>query len=68
MAHLMTRRQESWLPKSIERWKDRALGHREEPDPTVKLLIAGAVVAGLSYLAWTYFGPDLKRYLKVHSM
>lgn len=32
------------------------------------LLITGAVVIGLGYLAWTYLGPDLKRYMKIHSM
>jgi hypothetical protein len=31
-------------------------------------LITGAVVIGLGFLAWTYLGPDLKRYMKIHSM
>jgi hypothetical protein len=43
---------------------------REENDllfPT-RWLIAGLVVAGLGVLAWSYLGPDLKRYLKIRSM
>jgi hypothetical protein len=31
-------------------------------------LIAGVAVVGLGILAWSYLGPDLKRYLKIHSM
>ena len=33
-----------------------------------KLLIAGVVVVGLGWLTWSYLGPDLKRYLKIHGM
>ena len=40
----------------------------ERGGPSAGLLIAGAVVIGLGYLTWTYLGPDLKRYLKIHSM
>jgi hypothetical protein len=32
------------------------------------VLIMGAAIIGLGYLAWTYLGPDLKRYLKIQSM
>ena len=32
------------------------------------LLIAGAVILGLGFLTWTYLGPDLRRYMKIHSM
>jgi hypothetical protein len=32
------------------------------------LLVTGAVVVGLGLLAWYYVGPDLRRYLKIHSM
>lgn len=32
------------------------------------VLIAGAAIIALGYLTWTYLGPDLKRYLKIHSM
>src|SRR5437660_1789841 len=31
-------------------------------------LIAGAVVVGLGALAWSYLGPDLRRYLKIRNM
>jgi hypothetical protein len=32
------------------------------------LIIAGAVVVGLGVVAWSYLGPDLERYRKIHSM
>ena len=41
---------------------------RPDPGPPVGLLVAGAVVIGLGVLTWTYLGPDLRRYLKIHSM
>ena len=46
-----------------------ALREWERPaGPPVGLLVAGAVVLGLGILAWTYLGPDLRRYMKIHSM
>ena len=46
-----------------------SLARRSEPvGPSPALLITGAVVIGLGFLAWTYLGPDLRRYLKIHSM
>ena len=32
------------------------------------LLIAGLTVLGLGALAWYFWGPDLRRYLKIRSM
>jgi hypothetical protein len=32
------------------------------------LLLTGLIVVGLGALAWNYFGPDLRRYLKIRSM
>ena len=56
----------SWGEELRER---TGLSRREErSDSTAALLITGAVVIGLGYLAWTYLGPDLKRYMKIHSM
>ncbi|MDR3638159.1 MAG: hypothetical protein P4L84_30425 [Isosphaeraceae bacterium] len=31
-------------------------------------LIAGLVAVGVGYLAWSYLGPDIRRYQKLHSM
>lgn len=36
--------------------------------PPVGWIVAGVVALGLGYMAWTYLGPDLRRYLKIHSM
>jgi hypothetical protein len=32
------------------------------------LVVAGLAVAGIGALAWYYFGPDLRRYIKMSSM
>ncbi|HZV07030.1 MAG TPA: hypothetical protein VE999_18250 [Gemmataceae bacterium] len=32
------------------------------------LLLAGLAVVGLGALAWYYFGPELRRYIKVSRM
>jgi hypothetical protein len=32
------------------------------------MLITGVVVVGLGILAWSYLGPDLRRYIKIHNM
>jgi hypothetical protein len=34
----------------------------------VGLLVAGVVVLGLGLMAWSYLGPDLRRYLKISNM
>jgi hypothetical protein len=32
------------------------------------LLLAGLAVLGLGVLAWSYFGPEIRRYIKVARM
>ncbi len=51
-------------------WGERTGLTESERDSgsAVKWLVAGVVVVGLGYLAWTYVGPDLRRYLKIRSM
>jgi hypothetical protein len=70
MLGLESRNQGSWLGMSADDWRERTgLARRTERgglSPAV--LIAGAAVIGLGYLAWTYLGPDLKRYMKIHNM
>ena len=59
----------SWLPSLGEEWHLPSLRRRPaHRDPSTGLLIAGVAAVGLAYLAWVYIGPDLRRYLKVHSM
>jgi hypothetical protein len=41
---------------------------QDRRQPSTGLLIAGVVVVGLGFLAWSYLGPDLRRYMKIHSM
>jgi purine-cytosine permease-like protein len=41
---------------------------RSSGGPSPALLITGAVVIGLGFLAWTYLGADLKRYIKIYNM
>jgi hypothetical protein len=69
MATLKTRRGDSWLPEAVEDWEREAQRRwKARPRPSTELLIAGVVVVGLGCLAWAYLGPDLRRYLKIHSM
>lgn len=44
------------------------LAGRDRGGVGVGWLVAGVVVVGLGALAWTYLGPDLRRYMKLHSM
>lgn len=43
-------------------WEERSRG------PSPVLLLAGLAVVGLGLFSWYYLGPDLKRYLKIHTM
>ena len=55
----LTSLERRYLPR---RW------HPERKGPPVGVIVAGVVVVGLGVLAWTYMGPDLRRYMKIHSM
>jgi hypothetical protein len=55
----LTSAQRSYLPR---RWQ------AERKGPPVGVVVAGVVVVGLGVLAWTYLGPDLRRYMKIHNM
>jgi hypothetical protein len=51
----------------------RQEGHRVEPtQPSSGLplgtIALGLIVVGLGAMAWTYLGPDLRRYIKMSSM
>jgi hypothetical protein len=58
----------SRLPSPPEDWRRPLSRRASRRDPNTGLLIAGAVVVGVGLLTWHYLGPDLKRYLKIHSM
>jgi hypothetical protein len=70
MLGLESRQRESWLPASAGDWTGQsALNNRTDSrGPSTGLLIAGVVVVGLGILAWSYLGPDLRRYMKIHNM
>jgi hypothetical protein len=70
MLRLTSGRREPLARLTGDGWTRRsALDERERAGgPSVGLLVAGVAVVGLGVLAWTYLGPDLKRYLKIHSM
>ena len=48
----------SWLRSSDDEWRG----------PSPAWLITGVVIVGLGFLMWSYLGPDLRRYMKIHSM
>jgi hypothetical protein len=53
---------EEWRgPHDVER------GHRRS-GPGAGLLVAGLAAVALGALAWSYLGPDLRRYLKIRNM
>jgi hypothetical protein len=55
-------------PLAEDEWRERSYAERYRP-PSSVLLPAGLVAAGvLGFLAWYYFGPDLRRYLKIQRM
>ncbi len=58
----------SWLDEPGIDWRRPRPKRPESVDSAAKLLVAGVVVVGLGWLAWSYLGPDVKRYLKIHSM
>jgi hypothetical protein len=70
MLGLESRNQGSMLGSWGDELRERTgLARRSDPGgPSPALLITGAVVIGLGFLAWTYLGPDLKRYMKIQSM
>jgi hypothetical protein len=70
MLGLESRNQGSWFGSSTDDWREHTgLARRtDHGGPPAALLITGAVVIGLGFLAWTYLGPDLKRYIKIHNM
>jgi hypothetical protein len=51
-------------PYDIE---ERERGYRRS-GPGTGLLIAGLAAVALGALAWSYLGPDLRRYLKIRNM
>lgn len=69
MASLTSRHGGSWLPEPVEDLGRRALGKpRERRGMSTGLLVTGVVIVGMGVFTWKYLGPDLKRYLKIHSM
>jgi len=58
----------SWLPAPPDDWRHPLARRARRRGPDPRLLIAGAVVVGAGLLTWHYLGPDMKRYLKIHSM
>ncbi len=70
MLGLESGNQGSWLGSVGDEWRERTglMRRTDRGGSPAALLITGAVVVGLGYLAWAYLGPDLKRYLKIHSM
>ncbi len=71
MLGLESRGRESLFGSSEDPgWRRTGLSRRttHHGGPSPALLITGVVVIGLGFLAWTYLGPDLRRYIKIHNM
>jgi hypothetical protein len=55
----------------LDTWRDRSVGSRANSNglmPAAGWVIGGLAAAGLAYMAWRHFGPDLRRYLKMEMM
>lgn len=70
MLRLTSRRHGALARLAGGDWGGRSYpARREEPFGVSRgWLIAGLVAVGVGAMAWHYFGPDMKRYLKIHSM
>jgi hypothetical protein len=69
MLRLTSERQGPLSEMIDDGWERFAPRRRPRPEgPPVGWLVAGVAVVGLGVLAWSYLGPDLKRYMKIHSM
>jgi hypothetical protein len=54
-----------------DEWRQRyeSPAHRREfPGLSWGVMATGLVVAGLAIMAWSYLGPDVRRYIKIQSM
>ena len=54
-----------------EDWRERYSSPAERQDSGGApwgLIVTGVVVGALAALAWNYFGPDLRRYIKMTNM
>jgi hypothetical protein len=66
-------RQTSEYPERVfasgeeERWR-RLAERAVSGGSSTGLLLAGLTVLGLGALAWYYFAPDLRRYMKIRNM
>jgi hypothetical protein len=70
MLGLQSRNQGPWLGSIGNELAERTglANRRDRGGPSTALLITGAVVIGLGLLAWTYLGPDIKRYIRIRNM
>ena len=57
-----------WVPELGRDLRHPLAWRRPRRDSHATLLVAGAFAVGLGLLTWHYLGPDVKRYLKMHSM
>ena len=58
----------SWLPERPDDWRHPLAKRSGRSDAETAMMVAGVVVLGVGLLTWFYLGPDMKRYLKIHSM
>jgi hypothetical protein len=54
----------------VEKWGQRSqIRGRDGSSTTLSpQLLTGLALVGLGAFAWYYFGPDLRRYMKIESM
>jgi hypothetical protein len=57
-------------PRYGEDWRayPPAVMPQERGGLSLGLILTGVAALGLGLVAWTYLGPDLRRYLKIRNM
>lgn len=69
MSRLMSEHWPALSRSERDQWRRAALAERTGlTQQQSTMLVLGLVALGVGVLAWSYLGPDLKRYAKIHSM
>ncbi len=70
MSSMTSERQRGSL-REEDNWRQdyyRPVERRESALGPWGLIMGGLVLGGLAAMAWNYFGPDLRRYIKIERM
>ncbi len=58
----------NWFPPEHAQDTHQSVAHNNSHLEPKHIVVAGVVIVGLGLLAWSLFAPELRRYIKNHSM